>query len=220
MYGLHGTVVSVHPVYSTDRTMVGVSLPYCLHVLLQYTPHGTVVSVHPVYSTQVLFVLPSRWCVRLQHHLHVLQYTPHGTIILVPQTSDYLYRIVCIYTLHAAATVVSVRPLYSTAPCAPCWYDNSMLTSLQTSWCHIFFANSTLITTSFSSFLSLSASLSTPVVLPLIPDDFVHRCLVVLVDCCSVVCDFTMMNLVLAFFLLSVRHYRIVCMFSTGCMVR
>jgi hypothetical protein len=102
VYGLHGTVVSIHAVYSTVRTMVGVSLPYRLHVLLQYTPHGTVVSVHPVYSVQVLFVLPSRWCVTLQHHLHVLQYTPHDIIILVPQTSDYSYRIVCIYTLHAA----------------------------------------------------------------------------------------------------------------------
>jgi hypothetical protein len=129
--GLHGTVIFVHVVYSTVCTMVGVSLPYRLHVLLQYTPHGTVVSVHPVYSTQVLFVLPSRWCVRLQHHLHVLQYTQHGTIVLVPQTSEYLYRtIVCIYTSHAAATVVSVSPLYSTVSFVPWWYDNSTLTSL------------------------------------------------------------------------------------------
>ena len=117
LYGLHGTVVSVHVVYSTVRTMVGVSLPYCLHVLLQYTPHGTVVSVHlAVYSTQVLFVLPSRWWFRLQHHLHVLQYTPHRTIILVPQTSDYLYRIVCIYTLvHVACCCYS-----SLSRCARC----------------------------------------------------------------------------------------------------
>ena len=54
---------------------------------------------------------------------------------------------------------------------------------------------------SFSSFPSLSASLSTRVLLPLIPGEFVHCCLVVLVDCCRVVCDFTMMNLVLAVFL-------------------
>ncbi len=343
VFGLHGTVVSLHAVYSTVCTMVGVSLPYCLHVLLQYTQHGTVVSVHPVYSAQVLFVLPSRWCVKLKHHFHVLQYTPHGTIILVPQTLDYLYRIMCIYTLYAAATVVSVRLLYSTIPFVPCWYNDSTLTSLQTSWCHIHFANSTLITTSFLKlpfppfplsffphyiclapshswwvcallsycscwlllcclwfhhdefgacfFLTVGASLlyclhvqyglhdaavfmhplystvctmlvrqfgvvqfasivvsqlfvlqtphswplpsssflaflpfplsfsSTTVLLPLVPCEFEHCCLVLLVDCCLVICDFTMMNLVIAFFLLLVRQYRIVCMYCTGCMV-
>ncbi len=35
VYGLPGTVVSVHVVFSTVRIMVGVSLPYCVHVLLQ-----------------------------------------------------------------------------------------------------------------------------------------------------------------------------------------
>ncbi len=32
MYELHGTVVSVHAVYSTVRTVLGVSLPYRVHV--------------------------------------------------------------------------------------------------------------------------------------------------------------------------------------------
>jgi hypothetical protein len=31
-YGLHGMAVSVHPVFSTVCTMVGVALPYCVHV--------------------------------------------------------------------------------------------------------------------------------------------------------------------------------------------
>jgi hypothetical protein len=38
--------------------LVGVSLPYRVRVLFQYTPHGKVVSVHTVYSTRGLF-LPS-----------------------------------------------------------------------------------------------------------------------------------------------------------------
>ncbi len=38
--------------------LVGVSLPYHVRVLFQYTPYGKIVSVHPVYSTRVLF-LPS-----------------------------------------------------------------------------------------------------------------------------------------------------------------
>ena len=33
MYGLHGVLVSVHLTYSTVCTMVGVSLPYLVHVL-------------------------------------------------------------------------------------------------------------------------------------------------------------------------------------------
>ncbi len=161
MFRLPGTVVSIRAVYSTIRTMVGVSLQYRLHVLLQYTLHGTVVSVHTFYSTQALF-LPSFWCVTTASFactpLHALQYlsTVFTTILLVRQTttpfactpvhatwydslcaSDYFYRIVCIYTLHAA-TLVSLHPLYSTVPFVPCWYD-SMLTSLQISWCHICF---------------------------------------------------------------------------------
>ena len=32
IYGLHGTVVFVHPMYSTVFTIVGVSLPYRMHV--------------------------------------------------------------------------------------------------------------------------------------------------------------------------------------------
>ena len=32
MYGLHGTAVSVHPVYSTVCIMVGVAQPYQVHV--------------------------------------------------------------------------------------------------------------------------------------------------------------------------------------------
>ncbi len=58
VYHVHGKVISVHAVYSTVCTMVGVSLPYRVHVLLQYKPHGTVVSVHPVNSTWVrVFIL-------------------------------------------------------------------------------------------------------------------------------------------------------------------
>ena len=77
MYMLHGTVVSIHRVYSTVRTIVvgAVSLPYHMHVL-QYTPHGmvwlvphyrivcmytlhdTVVSVHPLYSTVCTMLVP------------------------------------------------------------------------------------------------------------------------------------------------------------------
>jgi hypothetical protein len=107
VYDLHGTVVSVHTVYSTVCTMVGVSLLYCVHVLLQYTPHGTVVSVHPVYSTRVLF-LPSCWCVTRASFactpVHAARYDNFGA-------SDYLYRIMCMYTLHAAAMVVSLHLL-------------------------------------------------------------------------------------------------------------
>ncbi len=44
--------------YRSFVPLVGVSLPYCVCVLFQYTLHGTIVSVHPVYSTQSLF-LPS-----------------------------------------------------------------------------------------------------------------------------------------------------------------
>jgi hypothetical protein len=69
-------------------------------------------------------------------------------------------------------------------------------------------------------FLSLSASCSTTVLLPLVPCEFEHCCLVVLVDGCLVVCDCSMMNLVISFFLLSVRHYLNVCTYCTGCMVR
>jgi hypothetical protein len=99
-----------------------------------------------------------------------------------------------------------------------CWYDNSTLPCLHPSLCqtclfcelHI---DHFLPQTSLSSFfLSLSASCSTPVLLPLIPGEIEH--------CCLVICDCTMMNLVIAFFLLLVRHYRIVCTYSTGCMVR
>ena len=89
VFGLHGTVVSLHAVYSTVCTMVGVSLPYCLHVLLQYTPHGTVVSVHPFYPTQVLIVLPSCWCIRLQHHTtHDVEHCRHVRLNLGIQSRE------------------------------------------------------------------------------------------------------------------------------------
>ena len=117
------------------------------------------------YSSTVLTIGAS-----LQHHTHVLQYTPHRTVILVPL---YLYRIVCMYTLHAA---IQYR-LYHVH------YDDSTLSRSHPSRCHIgsfceLHIDHLLPQTSFSSFfLSLSASHSTPVSLRLIPGEFEHCCL-------------------------------------------
>jgi hypothetical protein len=139
-YGLHGTVVSVHLLYSTVPTMLTV-------------------------SASLLYCMPVR-----------------------------------------AALYGSFRsPAGCTVKFVPCWYNNSTLPSLLPSRCHnclfceLHIHHHFLPQASFSSFLSLSASLSTPVLLPLIPGEFVHCCLVIFVDCCLVVCDFTMMNLVLAY---------------------
>ena len=160
-YGLHGTVVSVHLLYSTVPTMLTVSATLLYHMPVQAALYGS-------------------------------------------------------FRSPAGCTVAFV----------PCWYNDSTLPrSSHPSRCHVclfgkLHIHHLLPQTSLFSFLSPSASLSTPVSLPLIPGEFVHCCLVVLVDCCCVACDFTMMNLVLAFFLLFVRHYCIVCTFSTGCMMR
>ena len=97
MCTLHGMVVSVHPVYSTVCTIIGVSLPYHMHVL-QYTPHntvwlvphyriicmytfhGTVVFVHPLFSTIRTMLVPwfniAQFASIVVSHLFVLQ-TPH-----------------------------------------------------------------------------------------------------------------------------------------------
>jgi hypothetical protein len=152
-YGLHGTVVSVHLLYSTVPTMLTVSATLLYHMPVQAALYGS-------------------------------------------------------FRSPAGCTVAFV----------PCWYNNSTLPrSSHPSRCHVclfgkLHIHHLLPQTSLSSFLSLSASLSTPVLLPLIPGEFVH--------CCLVICDFTMVNLVIAFFLLLMRHYRIVCTFSTGYMVR
>jgi hypothetical protein len=46
----------------------------CMYYCSRYTVHGTVASVHPLYSTQVLFSLPSRWCVT-SHYSIICMYS-------------------------------------------------------------------------------------------------------------------------------------------------
>jgi hypothetical protein len=79
MYELHGTVVSVHAVYSTVRTMLGVSLPYRVHVHAAW--YGSFST--PGVAT-VLFVP----CL-VSHYRIVCMYALHATVLsgtmMVPQ---------------------------------------------------------------------------------------------------------------------------------------
>jgi hypothetical protein len=173
--------------------LVGASLPYCVRVLFQYTPYGKVVSVHPVYSTWVYCSYHRRVTTASYActPVHAASYGNFGASLFVPY---------CAHILHVACCY--------TVPFVPCWYDDSTLPRSHPSRCHIrlfceLHIDHLLPQTSFSSFfLSLSASRSTPVALPLIPGEFEHCCLVVLVDCCFlVVCDCPLlMNLVISFF--------------------
>jgi hypothetical protein len=132
--------------------------------------------VHPVYSTQVLF-LPSCFA-SLHHHLHVLQYT---TVILVPQT-----------TCTVLCAVVSVHPLYSTVHTMLVQRFNvAQFASIALShlpFCKLHIGHHFLPQASISSFLSLSASCSTPVLLSLIPGEFEHGCLqgCATIDCITI----------------------------------
>ena len=71
MYELHGTVVSVHAVYSTVRTMLGVSLPYRVHVHAAW--YGSFST--PGVAT-VLFVP----CL-VSHYRIVCMYALHATVL-------------------------------------------------------------------------------------------------------------------------------------------
>ena len=117
-----------------------------------------------------------------------------------------MYRIVCMYTLHAAATVVSVHPLYSTV-CTMLIQRFNVAQFADIVVLHLFFANSTLITTSF---------LKLPF-LPSFPSLPLSRFLSFLVSLSIVVLSFLLMVVLFlfvihhdefgdCFFLLSVRH--------------
>ena len=98
-------------------------------------------------------------------------------------------------TVSLARTVRAARYGIISAPAVHyCLYHAG--TTIR-SRCHIrFFCELNIVhhflpQTSLSSFLSPSASRSTTVLLPLVPREFEHCCLVVLVDCCLllVVCN-------------------------------
>jgi hypothetical protein len=103
------------------------------------------------YSSTVLTIASAS----VLHVLHVLQYTPRGTVLFV---RHYLYRIVCMYTLRAAATVVSVHPLYSTV-CTMLVqrFNIAQFASIVVSHLFCKIDHHFLPQTSFFSFLSLSA---------------------------------------------------------------
>jgi hypothetical protein len=105
----------------------------------------------------------------------------------------HCYRIVCTYS--TGCTVRYYLYTRCTLSFVPCWYDNSTL-PVCISVSHSFFCELNIVhhfppQTSLFSFLSPSASCSTTVSLPLVPREFEHCCLVVLVDCrlVLVVCD-------------------------------
>ncbi len=211
-YGLHGTVVSVHAVYSTVRT-----IGWCITTV----SCACTIPVHPgwydSFRTPGIHYLITVTIVGVSlkhHHMHVvLQYTPHCAEILVP---NYMHRIVCMYTLHAAIQYRLYHVGTTIPRCPVCIHRRVKF---------VCFANSTLIT----SFLKL----------PFLPSSFPSQLLSLPLSCSLsflvslsiVVLSFLLIVVLLfviapwwiwwsLFFLLSVRHYCIVCTYSTGCMVR
>jgi hypothetical protein len=116
------------------------------------------------------------------------------------------YRMHVQYGLHG--TVVSVNPLY-TMVCTMLVrrFDRGVTFVF---FCELNIDHHFLPQTSFSSFLSPSASRSTTVSLPLVSCEFEHCWLVVLVDCCLllVVCDSPWWIWWSLFFFLSLLPYR------------
>ena len=98
LYGLHCMAVSVHPVYSTVCTMVGVALPHHVHVHAAW--YGS------FRTPGVQYCLYHRWCLSTVSYactpVHASWYG------MVGASQPYCMHV------HVACTVVSVHRLYST----------------------------------------------------------------------------------------------------------
>lgn len=89
--------------------LVGVSLPYRVRVLFQYTPYGKVVSVHTVYSTRVLFLPSARHYSIIRMYstpVHAASYGNFGASLFVP------------YCVHVHVACCYTVPFVPFVPCA------------------------------------------------------------------------------------------------------